>query len=96
MNNFEELVSKKIGKTIKRERLKQNISQKELAAGICSQAMISSIEHGDYIPNTAIFLALYQKLCQLIRIFLKRNCLLIILHLQIQLLIYVVSTNTEN
>lgn len=62
MNNFEELVSKKIGKTIKRERLKQNISQKELAAGICSQAMISSIEHGDYIPNTAIFLALCQKL----------------------------------
>ena len=28
MNNFEELVSKKIGKTIKRERLNQNISQK--------------------------------------------------------------------
>ena len=42
MNNFEELVTKKIGKTIKRERLKQNISQKELAAGICSQAMIKS------------------------------------------------------
>lgn len=62
MNNFEKLVSKKISETIKQARIKQNISQKALAEGICSQGMISSIEHGDYIPNTAIFLAICSKL----------------------------------
>lgn len=62
MNNFERLVSKKISETIKQARIKQNISQKALAEDICSQGMISSIEHGDYIPNTAIFLAICSKL----------------------------------
>ena len=58
MNNYEELISQKLSKIIKQKRIKQKLSQKELAEGICSQGMISSIEHGDYIPNTAIFLAI--------------------------------------
>ncbi|RVU71152.1 MULTISPECIES: helix-turn-helix domain-containing protein [Lactobacillus] len=62
MNNFEALISKKIGTTLKQERIKQHLSQKDLASGICSQGMISSIEHGEYIPNTAIFLALCNRL----------------------------------
>ena len=62
MNNYEELISQKLSKIIKQKRIKQKLSQKELAEGICSQGMISSIEHGDYIPNTAIFLAICSKL----------------------------------
>lgn len=62
MNNFEEIISKKISKIIKQERINKKLSQKELAEGICSQGMISSTEHGDYIPNTAIFIAICSKL----------------------------------
>ena len=62
MNNYEDLISQKLSKIIKQKRIKQKLSQKELAEGICSQGMISSIEHGDYIPNTAIFLAICSKL----------------------------------
>ena len=62
MNNYEELISQKLSKIIKQKRIKQKLFQKELAEGICSQGMISSIEHGDYIPNTAIFLAICSKL----------------------------------
>lgn len=62
MHNYEEFVLKKIGHLIKNTRKKKSLSQKELASGICSQAMISSIENNEYLPNAALFLALCNKL----------------------------------
>ncbi|KAA8433581.1 helix-turn-helix transcriptional regulator [Weissella paramesenteroides] len=38
------------------------LSQKELAQDICSQPMISSIEHGTYVPNVVLFMQLCDRL----------------------------------
>lgn len=62
MQNNEEVIAKKISSLIKKARKRQSLSQKELASGICSQAMISSIENNEYLPNAALFLALCNKL----------------------------------
>lgn len=43
-----------IGKIIKSERTSQGMSQQELAKEICSQAMISSIEKGEYSINAIL------------------------------------------
>ncbi|WP_406686207.1 helix-turn-helix domain-containing protein, partial [Rossellomorea vietnamensis] len=46
-----------IGKKIKELRQEVNITQGELAEGICTQALISRIEKGETDPNAT---ALYQ------------------------------------
>ncbi len=53
---------KQIGLTLKQQRKRLGWTQKELAKGICSQALLSHLEAGDYMPAAHIFIALYQKL----------------------------------
>ncbi|OTN75304.1 hypothetical protein A5886_000374 [Enterococcus sp. 8G7_MSG3316] len=56
MDNFSSMndISKKLGNVIKDSRIKLNMSQKNLARGICSQSMISSIENGQYAANSIL------------------------------------------
>lgn len=51
-----------LGLILKKERKLKHISQKELSEGICSQAMLSSIENNKYIPNIILFLKLCKRL----------------------------------
>ncbi|MFT8424540.1 MAG: helix-turn-helix transcriptional regulator [Liquorilactobacillus sp.] len=51
-----------LGVSLKKIREKQKLSQKEVASNICSQSMLSAIEHGKYTPNAALLLALCKKL----------------------------------
>ncbi|KRN75251.1 DNA-binding helix-turn-helix protein [Weissella kandleri] len=51
-----------LGPIIKKERKLKHISQQELSEGICSQAMLSSIENNKYIPNINLFLKLCKRL----------------------------------
>lgn len=50
------------GESLKNIRKKAGLSQKELAAGICSQAQISKIEKDDDIPSAIILNAISKKL----------------------------------
>lgn len=61
----------RISSLIKNNRQKLAMSQHELADGICSQPMISSIERGDYLPNAALFM----KLCIRLNISLDQSFL---------------------
>ncbi|MCH4169786.1 MAG: helix-turn-helix domain-containing protein [Lactobacillus sp.] len=47
---------------LKQTRRQQHLTQKQLAAGICSQPMLSAIEHGRYTPNAQLLIALCQRL----------------------------------
>ncbi len=51
-----------IGSILKQNRKAQKLTQKTVATGICSQAMLSAIEHDKYIPNVALTLALCRRL----------------------------------
>ena len=51
---------KALGKGIKEERKKLGLTQADLAQGICSQALLSHIEAGDYMPAADIFIGIYQ------------------------------------
>lgn len=51
-----------LGSVLKATRQAQHKSQKQLAAGICSQAMLSAIENDRYTPNVKLVLALCQRL----------------------------------
>ncbi|WP_395318101.1 helix-turn-helix transcriptional regulator [Fructilactobacillus frigidiflavus] len=51
-----------LGTTIKVQRKKQHLSQKELATDICTQPMISAIENNKYIPNGIILMKILQRL----------------------------------
>ena len=51
-----------IGSILKQTRKAQKLTQKTVATGICSQAMLSAIEHDKYIPNVALTLALCRRL----------------------------------
>lgn len=64
MNNlaFNNPIESRIAELIKQTRINNKISQVQLAEGICSQSMISSIERGDYIPNAAMFISLCDRL----------------------------------
>ncbi|WP_282675381.1 helix-turn-helix domain-containing protein [Lactococcus cremoris] len=53
---------KALGKGVKEERKKLRLTQAELAQGICSQALLSHIEAGDYMSAADIFIGIYQKL----------------------------------
>ena len=43
-----------LGELVKRARKEMGLTQKDLAAGICTQALISRIEKGDIIPKKSI------------------------------------------
>ncbi|WP_268871951.1 helix-turn-helix domain-containing protein [Liquorilactobacillus uvarum] len=51
-----------IGKILQQARKKQHMTQKEVSREICSQAMLSSIEHDKYSPNVELVIALCQRL----------------------------------
>lgn len=55
-------MSTTIGSILKQTRKAQGLTQQVVASGICSQAMLSAIEHDKYIPNVALTLALCQRL----------------------------------
>lgn len=48
------------GDNLKSTRRKQKLSQKELANGVCSQAMLSRIENNEVVPSVILM----QQLCQ--------------------------------
>lgn len=62
MDSYKNDIESRISLLIKSNRKKLAISQNELADGICSQPMISSIERGDYLPNAALFMQLCVRL----------------------------------
>lgn len=51
-----------LGTTLKQVRQQQGRSQKDVAAGICAQSMLSAIENDHYTPNARLLLALCQRL----------------------------------
>lgn len=53
---------KEIGYKVKRERLKRNMTQMELANGICTQSQISKIEKGTLIPMSSLLFEISRKL----------------------------------
>lgn len=50
------------GKQIKQLRIEKNLTQKELAKGVCSQAELSKIENGKIMPTIDLVQRLSQKL----------------------------------
>ncbi|MGT2667577.1 helix-turn-helix domain-containing protein [Streptococcus rifensis] len=56
------MYKRQIGQLVKSERLKQQLTQTELAEGICTQTVISNIEKGQVSPSIEIFFALVKKL----------------------------------
>ncbi|WP_412989393.1 helix-turn-helix domain-containing protein [Pediococcus siamensis] len=57
-----ENLNSKLGTRIKTERRRQKMTQQHLAAGICSQSMLSSIENETYTPNVLLFAQLCARL----------------------------------
>lgn len=51
-----------LGETLKQTRRAKQLTQKQLAAGICSQSMLSAIEKGQYTPNAKLLMALCERL----------------------------------
>lgn len=51
-----------LGARIKSERKRKKMTQQQLASGICSQSMLSSIENNTYIPNVILFAQLCERL----------------------------------
>ncbi|WP_125605364.1 helix-turn-helix transcriptional regulator [Lapidilactobacillus bayanensis] len=51
-----------IGNLIKEARKEMGLTQLEASQGICSQAMLSSIERAKYIPNAQLLMLLCQRL----------------------------------
>jgi len=51
-----------LGDILKETRQRQQLSQLETAADICSQSTLSEIEHNKYIPNTQLLINLCQRL----------------------------------
>ncbi|KRL60151.1 helix-turn-helix domain-containing protein [Latilactobacillus fuchuensis] len=64
----EQTMAELLGQRIATERNQQHLSQQQLAADICAQSMISSLEKGRYIPN-AVLLA---KICTKLHISMDR------------------------
>lgn len=52
----------KLGQIIHRRRIEQHFTQSELSQGICSQSMLSAIEHNKYTPNAELLIKLCQRL----------------------------------
>lgn len=53
---------KSLGDAIKSGRLKRNMTQQELAEGICTQATISNIEKSGKLPAINLLLAIADRL----------------------------------
>jgi len=51
-----------LGTTLKQVRQQLGRSQKEIAAGLCAQSMLSAIENDRYTPNAKLLLALCRRL----------------------------------
>ena len=51
-----------IGQILKQRRHERQATQAQICAGICSQSMLSAIEHDQYIPNAQLLIALSQRL----------------------------------
>ncbi|MFR4248946.1 MAG: helix-turn-helix domain-containing protein [Leuconostoc lactis] len=62
MNSTLNEATKRIGELIKSNRKKKKITQSQLAEGICSQSVISSIESGYDMPNVFLFYQICKKL----------------------------------
>jgi len=59
---MDQFMSPQIGLALRRLRKKHNLTQKDLANGICSQAEISKIESGTHSPTVELPFALSKKL----------------------------------
>ncbi|HCV52987.1 helix-turn-helix domain-containing protein [Exiguobacterium sp. UBA7533] len=59
---MDQFMSPQIGLALRRLRKKHNLTQKDLANGICSQAEISKIESGTHSPTVELLFALSKKL----------------------------------
>lgn len=55
-------MTKELGKTIKNLRTDLELTQKQLAEGICSQSLLSRVEQGLEIPSVLIIHNICQKL----------------------------------
>ncbi|UKS55674.1 helix-turn-helix domain-containing protein [Exiguobacterium acetylicum] len=59
---MDQFMSPQIGLALRRLRKKHNLTQKDLANGICSQAEISKIESGTHSPTVELLYALSRRL----------------------------------
>ncbi|NVY96939.1 helix-turn-helix transcriptional regulator [Lactobacillus sp. DCY120] len=71
LENYAATIRQRIGNLIRGKRRKIQLSQAQLAQDICSQALISSLEKGEYLPNTAVLI----QLCQRLQVSLDQNFL---------------------
>lgn len=62
MQNVLDEATKRVGELIKSSRKRKKLTQSELANGLCSQAIISSIESGCDMPNVFLFYKLCARL----------------------------------
>lgn len=51
-----------LGNVIKQSRIDHNLNQSQLAANICTQAIISKIENQNYTPSIEVLISICQKL----------------------------------
>lgn len=51
-----------LGEVLKQVRLSQHLTQHQLAENICTQSIISAIEHSHYTPNAQLMITLWQRL----------------------------------
>ena len=70
---MDQFMSPQIGLALRRLRKKHNLTQKDLANGICSQAEISKIESGTHSPTVELLYALSRRLQVPITAFLNNN-----------------------
>ena len=72
-NPMDQFTSPQIGLALRRLRKKHNLTQKDLANGICSQAEISKIESGTHSPTVDLLYALSRRLQVPITLFLNQE-----------------------
>lgn len=70
---MDQFTSPQIGLALRRLRKKHNLTQKDLANGICSQAEISKIESGTHSPTVDLLFALSRRLQVPITVFLDHT-----------------------
>lgn len=68
---MDQFMSPQIGLALRRLRKKHNLTQKDLANGICSQAEISKIESGTHSPTVELLYALSRRLQVPMTVFLS-------------------------
>ena len=59
---MDQFTSPQIGLALRRLRKKHNLTQKDLANGICSQAEISKIESGTHSPTVDLLICIITKI----------------------------------